>query len=107
MLYGQCQSCSCAQLVNVYAMKTYAGVDVWIHIFLTLAPAALTPESGPRYEFDRLLGGRYTWWRGVKFCPYGDSNSDPSAVQPVAIRYTGPTLLYDILVIPNYTIINV
>jgi hypothetical protein len=27
-------------------------------------------------------------WRGEKSCPYRDSNSDPSTVQPVANRYT-------------------
>jgi hypothetical protein len=27
-------------------------------------------------------------WRGEQSCPYRDVNSDPSAVQPVASRYT-------------------
>jgi hypothetical protein len=29
-----------------------------------------------------------TTWRGEKFYPYQDSNSGPSAVQPIAIRHT-------------------
>jgi hypothetical protein len=28
-----------------------------------------------------------TTWRAEKSCPYRDSNSDPSAVQPVVSRY--------------------
>jgi hypothetical protein len=32
-------------------------------------------------------------WRGEKSLLYQDSNSDPSAVQPVAIRYTDCTIL--------------
>jgi hypothetical protein len=28
-------------------------------------------------------------WRSENSCPYGDSNSDPSVVQPVASCYTG------------------
>jgi hypothetical protein len=30
----------------------------------------------------------WTTWREEKFCLYRDSNSDPSAVLPVASRYT-------------------
>jgi hypothetical protein len=50
-------------------MKAYGGVDVWIHIFLTSAPAGgkwppsrpgrfISEERAPpRYPLDRRLGG--------------------------------------------------
>jgi hypothetical protein len=51
-----------------YAMKTYGGVDVYIHVFLTSAllggersvsrPGRFIPtEIDPRYALDRKLGG--------------------------------------------------
>jgi hypothetical protein len=54
--------------VKMYAMKTYGGVNVKIHIFLTLAlaggewsashPSRFTPRGkSPRYPLDRRLGG--------------------------------------------------
>jgi hypothetical protein len=87
-------------------MKTYGGVDVWIHIFLTSAlrgewsdsrPGRFTHwGNSPWYPLDRRLGrpqsrsGR----RGENSWPYLDSNSDPSVVQPVASHYSGPRHMY-------------
>jgi hypothetical protein len=83
-------------------MKTYWGVDVWIHIFLTSAligvvsgqlhaPAALAPGKSPRYPFYRRLGepqsrsGRYG---EVNFFTLpGLELPLPLVVQPVASRY--------------------
>jgi hypothetical protein len=48
-------------------MKTYVGVDVQIHIFLTLAlvggewSASRPPGKSPRYPFYRRLGGPQSW----------------------------------------------
>jgi hypothetical protein len=83
-------------------MKAYGGVDAWTHIFLTspLAggewsasrPCRFTP--GERASGTHWIGG----WvdprdslNGVKkknSWLHQESNSDPSAVQPVASRYT-------------------
>jgi hypothetical protein len=66
-------------------MKKYGGVDVKIHVFLTSAlvgvcgllhiPAALPPRE--RAPGTHWIGG----WLGPTV------NFNPSAVQPVAIRY--------------------
>jgi hypothetical protein len=84
-------------------MKAYGGVDVYIHIFLTSALvggewSASRPcrfihrGKSPRYPLDRRLGGPQSRSRrgGEEniLVPPGDSNSDPSVVQPVASRYT-------------------
>jgi hypothetical protein len=87
-------------------MKTYGGVDVQIHVFLTSALVEV--------DWSASFSGRFTltppppkeraastrnrsWRRGEKSCPYRDSNFDPSAVQPVASPYTDfpiPALSY-------------
>jgi hypothetical protein len=83
-------------------MKTYGGVDVYIHVFFTSAlvggewsasrPGRFTPGEGAAgTHCIRGWVGPRTGLEDVerrKFCPYLDSNSDPSAVQPVASRYT-------------------
>jgi hypothetical protein len=84
-------------------MKTYGGVDIQIHVFLTYVlvvggelsasrPGNFTPGErtlgihwirgwmGPRTGLDDVKSG--------KSGPYRNSNSDPSTVQPVASRYT-------------------
>jgi hypothetical protein len=82
-------------------MKTYKGVDVYIHIFLTSA------LIGGEWSDSRL--GRFTpgkeslvpivyedgwipepvWktWRSENSWPYRALNSDTSVVQPVASQY--------------------
>lgn len=62
-----------------YAMKEYGQVDVWIHSL----------RKSRRYPIDRRLGGpqNLSGRRGEKSRPYR-ANSVPSAVQPVASRYT-------------------
>jgi hypothetical protein len=82
-------------------MKTYGGVDVYIHIFLTSAlevsgqlhaPAALPLGKSPRYPFYRRLGGPQSWsgWYGEVniFDPTGTRTPAPLVVQPVASHYT-------------------
>jgi hypothetical protein len=83
-------------------MKTYRGVDVEIHIFLTSAlvgvsgqlhaPAALPLGKSPRYPFYRRLGGpqsRSGQYGEVKiFTQTGLELPLPLVVQPVVSRYT-------------------
>jgi hypothetical protein len=63
------------------------------HAFLTSAlvggewsashPGLFTPGERSRYPLDWRLVGPENWFG----CPYRDSNSDPSVVQPIASRY--------------------
>jgi hypothetical protein len=87
-------------------MKVYGGMDVQIHIFLTLAlvggewsashPGCITP--GERAPGTHWIGGWvpepvWTTWRRENCWPYRDSNSYPSVVKPVASRYTDYAVL--------------
>jgi hypothetical protein len=91
-------------------METYGGLDVYIHVFLTSAlvggecsasrPGRFTPvEKSHRTHWIGGWAGPGTGMDDVeirKILPYRDSNH--SAVQPVASRYTdcaspAPTLL--------------
>jgi hypothetical protein len=73
-------------------MKTYEGVNVWIHIFSTSAlvggewsaphPGPFSPRGkSPWYQLDRRLGGpqNRSGRRGKKknLAPTGTRNSDP------------------------------
>jgi hypothetical protein len=80
-------------------MKAYGGVDVQSHSsglqhLLEVsgqlhAPAALPPGKEPRYPLDGTLGGPQSRsGRGENSCPYWDSNSDPSVIQPIASPYS-------------------
>jgi hypothetical protein len=55
--------------------------------------AALPPEKDPPVSLRCWVGPRTSWttWRG-EILPYRDSNSDPSAFQPVASRSTGSAI---------------
>jgi hypothetical protein len=86
-------------------MKSYRGVDVYIHIFLTSAllrgewsPAALSPGKEPPvsigYEAVWAPEPVWTTQRRENSWPYRDSNSDPLVVQPVARRCTDYATLY-------------
>jgi hypothetical protein len=73
-------------------MKTYGGMDAYVHVFLTSTLvggewSASRPSCFTPWE-SASTGPDWTTWRGEKYCPYRDSNSYPSAVQPVASRYT-------------------
>jgi hypothetical protein len=83
-------------------MKTYGGVDVVIHVFLTSALVGEWSASRPgRFTTGTdYIGG----WVGGKAGL--DSNSDPSAIQPIASCYTNCTIsvqcyckFYDIKII--------
>jgi hypothetical protein len=56
------------------------------------ATAALPPGKEPLvpivYEVGWTSEPVWKIWRRENYCPYRDSNSDPSVVQPVASRYT-------------------
>jgi hypothetical protein len=83
-------------------MKTYGGEGVQIHVFVTLATVAVEWSASLSGRFSpgeraldiHLIGGWvdpelvWTTWKGEKSSPYRESNSDPSAVEPVASRYT-------------------
>jgi hypothetical protein len=75
-------------------VKTYGGVGVYIHVFLTSALvggewSALRPGeiAPPRYPLDRRLRGPHTrsGLRGEEknLAPIGTRTPTPSAVQPV------------------------
>jgi len=60
-------------LTKNYAMKTYMGMEVQLHAFLTSAldgyewstscPSHLTPgERAPGYTLDKRLGGTWRWY---------------------------------------------
>jgi hypothetical protein len=61
------QSCSCAQLMNHYVMKTYGGsgcidsrcldLDISGRWVLSFRPCRFTPGERPQYLFDGRLGG--------------------------------------------------
>jgi hypothetical protein len=82
-------------------MKTYGGVDVLIHVFLTPAlggewsasyPGRFTPEGralvSVGLEAEWALKPVWTIWRSENSFPHRDSNSDPLVVQLVISRYT-------------------
>jgi hypothetical protein len=90
-------------------MKTYGGVDVWIHVFLTSAldggerssshPGHITP--GERATGTHWIEGWVGPRAGLndverrKILPLPGLELRPAAVQPVASRYTdcaNPTL---------------
>jgi hypothetical protein len=73
------------------------GMDVDIHIILTLALVGGERSASLHGRFTTRERGTRTHWRGgwvlsragQNSWPYRDSNSsDPSVVQPVASRYT-------------------
>jgi hypothetical protein len=74
-------------LIMHYAMKAYGGVDVWLHIFLT---SALVGGEWSASHPGRFTPG--THWIGGWVNPRSGLD-DPSAVQPVASRYTDCAIL--------------
>jgi hypothetical protein len=94
-------------------MKTYGGVGVQTHAFLTsaLATGEWSASRPGRFTIRKeppvLIGQEAGWtpkpvwgtWRGENSCLHQDSNSDPSIVQPVASRYTDCAILTSMSVI--------
>jgi hypothetical protein len=84
-------------------MKAYGGIDVYIHVFLTPALvgssqfdalAALSPGIGDWVSPRACVDGMEKW----KLLTLQDSNSDSSAVQPLACRYIDcATAAHDLL----------
>jgi hypothetical protein len=82
-------------------MKAYGGMDVQIHVFLTLALAggewsASWPGHFTLGEKAPVPAGQEVGWTPgpvwtmlgrENFRPYQDTNSDPLVVQPVASHY--------------------
>jgi hypothetical protein len=78
----------------------YGWVDIYPHFpdlgisrkwVVSSTPQPLYPRwKSHRYPLDKRLAGpqNQSGWRKENSWPYRDSNSDPSVVQPVAIRYT-------------------
>jgi hypothetical protein len=64
-------------------MKMYGGVDVYIHVFLTLVPTGQEAGWAPELVWMTC--------RRAKSCPY--QNSDPSACQPADSHYTNSAIL--------------
>jgi hypothetical protein len=79
-------------------MKTYGGVDIWIHVFLTSElsvdkwsvsyPGRFRPgkRDADNHSMKDWMDPRtgLNGGRGDKSCHFRYYNSDPSAVQPVA-----------------------
>jgi hypothetical protein len=87
-------------LTKSCAMKLYVGVEVYIHVFLTLAlvgsechaPVAVLPGKDapvPIVQKD-WWAPEPVWiiWRSENYLPFRDSNSDPSTMQPPPLRRT-------------------
>jgi hypothetical protein len=88
-------------------MKVYGGVDVYTYVFLTSAlvggewsasrPGRFTP--GERAPSTHWIGGWVDLRTGLNDVekensfPHQDSNSDPSAIQPVASHYSDYAIL--------------
>jgi hypothetical protein len=80
-----------------YAMETYGGVDIQIHVFFILVSVRgewsasrlscfITRERAPLFSFDRQLGGHYNRSGRLvgNILRYRETNSYPSAAQPLA-----------------------
>jgi hypothetical protein len=68
-----------------YAVETYGGMEVYLHVFLTSAlEGRLVVSFILRYLLDRNLCG-LTLWRRQKSLTYaGETNPDSSVVQLLA-----------------------
>jgi hypothetical protein len=83
-------------------MKAYGGVDVYSHVFLTSAVVGGEWSASRLCRFTPGVRAPGAHWVGgwvdprdslddlekENSCPYRDSNSNLSVVQPVASRYT-------------------
>jgi hypothetical protein len=75
-------------LIKHYAMKTYGGVDVYIHVFLTLALirdrwSASCP--GCFISQERAPEPDWTMWRGKNLAPTGTDTLMPWPSSPLLI----------------------
>jgi hypothetical protein len=72
--------------------RQYLEVSGQLHSPTTLPPGK-EPSVPIGYEFGWTPQSVWTTWRRENSWPYGDSNSNPSVVQPIASCYTGYALL--------------
>jgi hypothetical protein len=65
----------------------------WLEVSDQLHTPAALPPVPIQFEAGWVPEQVWTIWRSENSCPYRDSNSDPSVVQPVGSRYTDCTIV--------------
>jgi len=82
-------------------MKTYWGVEVQDHTFLTCIwmwstshPGHFTPqEQSPSYPLDMMGGGQGRYERGGEKFPIPTGSRTPLSLSPILMSYFGSTSL--------------
>jgi hypothetical protein len=73
-------------------MKTYVGINIWDHVFLTLVLVGSEWSASLLVRFTPGEIAPSTPWMGVWVAPDNDLKSDLSVVQPIASHYTNFTI---------------